>query len=50
MNNAVDVFKYFVSEGSVIRKRKGWYLYASVVDVMPNEDVVAMGSALELKP
>uniref|UniRef100_A0ACD5W3R2 Uncharacterized protein n=1 Tax=Avena sativa TaxID=4498 RepID=A0ACD5W3R2_AVESA len=50
MNNAVDMFKYFGSKGSVIRKRKEWYLYAPVVDVMPSEDAVAVGSAQELKP
>uniref|UniRef100_A0ACD5ZHL3 Uncharacterized protein n=2 Tax=Avena sativa TaxID=4498 RepID=A0ACD5ZHL3_AVESA len=47
MNNAVDMFKYFGSKGSVIRKRKEWYLYAPVVDVMPSEDAVA---SQELKP
>ncbi|KQK07641.1 chromatin structure-remodeling complex protein BSH isoform X2 [Brachypodium distachyon] len=42
MNNAVDMFKYFGSKGSVIRKRKEWYLYAPVVDVVPNEEVVVV--------
>ncbi|KAL6607873.1 hypothetical protein ACP70R_040936 [Stipagrostis hirtigluma subsp. patula] len=38
MNNAVDLFKYFGSKGSVIRKRKEWYLYEPVVDVVPSEE------------
>jgi len=38
MNNAVDLFKYFGSKGSVIRKRKEWYLYEPVVDVVANEE------------
>ncbi|CAL4895792.1 unnamed protein product [Urochloa decumbens] len=38
VNNAVDLFKYFGSKGSVIRKRKEWYLYEPVVDVIANEE------------
>lgn len=38
VNNAVDLFKYFGSKGSVIRKRKEWYLYEPVVDVVANEE------------
>ncbi|GJN36111.1 hypothetical protein PR202_gb24947 [Eleusine coracana subsp. coracana] len=38
VNNAVDLFKYFGSKGSVIRKRKEWYLYEPVIDVIRNEE------------
>lgn len=38
VNNAVDLFKYFGSKGSVIRKRKEWYLYEPVVDVIASEE------------
>ncbi|AQK95248.1 Chromatin structure-remodeling complex protein BSH [Zea mays] len=38
VNNAVDLFKYFGSKGSVIRKRKEWYLYEPVVDVVANDE------------
>ncbi|EEE57715.1 hypothetical protein OsJ_08198 [Oryza sativa Japonica Group] len=39
MNNSLDLFKYFGSKGSVVRKRKEWYLYEPVVDVITNEEV-----------
>uniref|UniRef100_A0A0A9CU72 Uncharacterized protein n=2 Tax=Arundo donax TaxID=35708 RepID=A0A0A9CU72_ARUDO len=49
MNNAVDLFKYFGSKGSVIRKRKEWYLYEPVVDVIiPNEEGGAVDGKEEL--
>uniref|UniRef100_A0A0D9WCI8 Chromatin structure-remodeling complex protein BSH n=1 Tax=Leersia perrieri TaxID=77586 RepID=A0A0D9WCI8_9ORYZ len=38
MNNSLDLFKYFGSKGSVVRKRKEWYLYEPVVDVVPSEE------------
>lgn len=49
MNNAVDMFKYFGSKGSVIRKRKEWYLYEPVVDVVPKEEAVVVDAKEQLK-
>ncbi|TVU17923.1 hypothetical protein EJB05_33998 [Eragrostis curvula] len=41
VNNAVDLFKYFGSKGSVVRKRKEWYLFEPVIDVIRNEEAGA---------
>ncbi|KAI5022433.1 chromatin structure-remodeling complex protein BSH [Hordeum vulgare subsp. vulgare] len=49
MNNAVDMFKYFGSKGSVIRKRKEWYLYEPVVDVVPKEEAAVVDAKEQLK-
>uniref|UniRef100_A0A452XXL0 Bushy growth protein n=1 Tax=Aegilops tauschii subsp. strangulata TaxID=200361 RepID=A0A452XXL0_AEGTS len=48
MNNAVDMFKYFGSKGSVIRKRKEWYLYEPVVDVVPKEEAAVVDAKEQL--
>ncbi|XP_072975625.1 chromatin structure-remodeling complex protein BSH isoform X2 [Typha angustifolia] len=47
-NSALDLVKYFGSKGSVIRKRKEWYLYEPIVDILSNEEVGALDAREEL--
>ncbi|XP_020085681.1 chromatin structure-remodeling complex protein BSH isoform X2 [Ananas comosus] len=47
-NSALDLVKYFGSKGSVIRKRKDWYLYEPIVDILSNEEVGALDAREEL--
>ncbi|CAL9196750.1 unnamed protein product [Musa hybrid cultivar] len=46
--NTVDLGKLFGSKGSVIRKRKEWYLYEPIVDILSNEEVGALDAREEL--
>ncbi|KAJ3674388.1 hypothetical protein LUZ60_005004 [Juncus effusus] len=40
--NALDVTKYFGAKGSVIRKKKDYYMYEPTVDVLSNEEIAAL--------
>ncbi|XP_073104645.1 chromatin structure-remodeling complex protein BSH isoform X3 [Elaeis guineensis] len=47
-NSALDLLKLFGNKGSVIRKRKEWYLYEPIVDILSNEEVGALDAREEL--
>ncbi|KAG6518583.1 chromatin structure-remodeling complex protein BSH-like isoform X1 [Zingiber officinale] len=44
----MDLGKLFGSKGSVVRKRKEWYLYEPIVDILSNEEVGALDAREEL--
>ncbi|KAL0907269.1 hypothetical protein M5K25_021669 [Dendrobium thyrsiflorum] len=41
-SSSLDLVKLFGSKGSVIRKRKDWYLYEPIVDILSNEEAEAL--------
>lgn len=46
-SSSLDLIKLFGSKGSVVRKRKDWYLYEPIVDILSNEEVVALDAREE---
>ncbi|KAH9766648.1 Chromatin structure-remodeling complex protein BSH [Citrus sinensis] len=40
--NALDLMKLFRYNSSVVRKRKEWYVYEPIVDILSNEEVDAL--------
>ncbi|KAJ0980039.1 hypothetical protein J5N97_015513 [Dioscorea zingiberensis] len=46
-NGALDLMKIFGGKGSVLRKRKEWYLYEPIVDLLSNEEVEALDAREE---
>ncbi|XP_020584251.1 chromatin structure-remodeling complex protein BSH isoform X3 [Phalaenopsis equestris] len=46
-NSSLDLAKLFGSKGSVVRKRKDWYLYEPIVDILSNEEVEALDAREE---
>ncbi|KAJ6807361.1 chromatin structure-remodeling complex protein BSH isoform X1 [Iris pallida] len=46
-NGALDLVKLFGIKGSIVRKRKEWYLYEPIVDILSNEEVEALDAREE---
>ncbi|PKA54614.1 Chromatin structure-remodeling complex protein BSH [Apostasia shenzhenica] len=46
-STSIDLVKLFGSKGSVVRKRKDWYLYEPIVDILSNEEVEALDAREE---
>lgn len=45
--SALDLFKLFGRQGSVIRKTKEWYLYEPIIDILSNEEVEVLDAREE---
>lgn len=46
-SSSLDLVKLFGSKGSVVRKRKEWYLYEPIVDILSNEEAEALDAREE---